>query len=568
MSKLESLIIKEVDNSSDWFKKAVAYQIYPKSFKDSNNDGVGDIRGIIEKLDYIKNLGVDVIWLTPIYVSPQNDNGYDIADYYNIDPLFGTMEDFEELLKKVHEKGMKLITDMVVNHTSIEHKWFKEALKGEDNPYHDFYIWKKVDGENPPNNWVSKFGGSAWKYVEHLDKYYLHLFDVTQADLNWENPKLREEIYKMINFWLEKGIDGFRLDVINLLSKDQSFPNDTFESSNHDGRRFYTDGFKIHEYIHEINKNTFSKYKGSMTVGEMSSTSIDHCIKYTRPENEELSMTFSFHHLKVDYPNGEKWALGKFNFMKLKKLLFDWQLGMQEGGGWNAMFWCNHDQPRIVSRFGNDKKYHRESATMLATSIHLMQGTPYIYQGEEIGMTNAGFESIEQYRDIEAINAYNMILEKGISKSEAIEILKNKSRDNSRTPMQWDPSENGGFTNVKPWMDLSYNYKDINVEKDLSSENSIYKYYRKLADIRKSSKIISHGRIDALLEDHDKVLAYKREFEGEEIIVICNFFDFEVKIELKEFDLSGSEIILNNYIDAKLSDEINLRPYEALAIKL
>mgnify|MGYP005793904889 FL=1 len=389
----------------DWFKKSVVYQIYPKSFNDSNNDGIGDIKGIIEKLDYIKNLGIEVIWLTPIYVSPQKDNGYDIADYYNIDPIFGTMEDFEDLLNKVHERGMKLIMDMVVNHTSTEHKWFKEALKGEDNPYHDFYIWKKSN--KVPNNWQSKFGGSAWEYVESLDKYYLHLFDVTQADLNWENPKLREEVYKMMCFWMDKGVDGFRLDVVNLISKDQSFKDDTLESPNHDGRRFYTDGPRIHEYLHEMNKNVFSKYEGSMTVGEMSSTTINHCINYTKPEREELSMTFNFHHLKVDYPNGEKWSLAPFDFIQLKNILFTWQVGMQEGNGWNATFWSNHDQPRALSRFGDDKNYPKESAKMLATTIHLMRGTPYVYQGEEIGMTNPYFETIDKYKDVESINAYN-----------------------------------------------------------------------------------------------------------------------------------------------------------------
>lgn len=547
--------------NNEWYKKSVVYQIYPKSFNDSNNDGIGDINGIIEKLDYLKNLGVDVIWLTPIYVSPQKDNGYDIADYYNIDPLFGTMEDFENLLKQVHNRGMKLIMDMVVNHTSIEHRWFKEALKGEDNPYHDFYIWK--DGKELPNNWASKFGGSAWQYVEHLDKYYLHLFDVTQADLNWENPKLREEVYKMMNHWLEKGVDGFRLDVINLLSKDQSFPNDTFESANHDGRRFYTDGPKIHEYLHSLNKNVFSRHEGSMTVGEMSSTTIEHCIKYTDPKNKELSMTFNFHHLKVDYPNGEKWALAPFDFAKLKEIFFDWQVGMQEGNGWNATFWCNHDQPRALSRFGDDVNYPKESAKMLGTAIHLMRGTPYIYQGEEIGMANPNFDSIDKYRDIEAINAYNNLLAKGYSKEETLEILKSKSRDNSRTPMQWNENKNAGFTEGKPWISVANN--DISAAKNIEDKDSVYNYYKELIKLRKDYDVISHGTIIPVLKEHDKVLAYVREYNAQKLLVVCNFFAEETTILMDEVFNNGN-IIISNYKNTMINSEINLRPYECFAV--
>lgn len=547
--------------NNEWYKKSVVYQIYPKSFNDSNNDGIGDINGIIEKLDYIKNLGVDVIWLTPIYVSPQKDNGYDIADYYNIDPLFGTMKDFENLLKEVHGRGMKLIMDMVVNHTSTEHNWFKEALKGEENPYHDFYIWK--NGKELPNNWASKFGGSAWQYVEHLDKYYLHLFDVTQADLNWENPKLREEIYKMMNYWLEKGVDGFRLDVINLLSKDQNFPNDTFESANHDGRRFYTDGPKIHEYLHGLNKNVFSKYEGSMTVGEMSSTTIEHCIKYTDPKNEELSMTFNFHHLKVDYPNGEKWALSPFDFSKLKEILFDWQVGMQEGNGWNATFWCNHDQPRIISRFGDDVNYPKESAKMLATVIHLMRGTPYIYQGEEIGMTNPNFESIDKYRDVEAINAYENLLSKGYNEEEALEILRCKSRDNSRTPMQWNENKNAGFTEGTPWISVANN--KINAKSNVEDKDSVYNYYKNLIKLRKDYDVISHGTIQPVLKDDDKILAYVRKYNDEKLLVVCNFFGEETSISIDKEYTSG-KVIISNYDDVLIKDKMKLRPYECFAI--
>lgn len=543
----------------DWFKKSVVYQIYPKSFNDSNNDGIGDIKGIIEKLDYIKNLGIEVIWLTPIYVSPQKDNGYDIADYYNIDPIFGTMEDFEDLLNKVHERGMKLIMDMVVNHTSNEHKWFKEALKGEDNPYHDFYIWKKSN--KVPNNWQSKFGGSAWEYVESLDKYYLHLFDVTQADLNWENPKLREEVYKMMCFWMDKGVDGFRLDVVNLISKDQSFKDDTLESPNHDGRRFYTDGPRIHEYLHEMNKNVFSKYEGSMTVGEMSSTTINHCINYTKPEREELSMTFNFHHLKVDYPNGEKWSLAPFDFIRLKNILFTWQVGMQEGNGWNATFWSNHDQPRALSRFGDDKNYPKESAKMLATTIHLMRGTPYVYQGEEIGMTNPYFETIDKYKDVESINAYNNLLKKGYLEKEVLEILKSKSRDNSRTPIQWD--ENGGFSEGKSWIDMADNYKYINAKKCLEEENSIYEYYGKLAKLRKEYDIISHGDIEPILEEDENILAYIRKYKENELLVVCNFFGKEVNLNIDDKFKKG-KILISNYDMNGVSNI--LKPYECFAV--
>ncbi|WP_250675717.1 alpha,alpha-phosphotrehalase [Paraclostridium ghonii] len=551
--------------NKDWFKKSSVYQIYPKSFKDSNNDGIGDIKGIIEKLDYIKNLGIDVIWLTPIYVSPQKDNGYDISDYYNIDPIFGSMDDFEELLSQVHNRDMKLIMDMVINHTSTEHMWFKEAQKGEDNPYHDFYIWKKTEDGKLPNNWKSKFGGSAWQYVKNLDKYYLHLFDVSQADLNWENPKLREEIYKMMNYWMNKGVDGFRLDVINLLSKNQDFPNDTLESPNHDGRRFYTDGPRIHEYLKNINKNVFSLYENSMTVGEMSSTTINHCINYTKPENMELDMTFNFHHLKVDYPNGEKWALGEFDFEKLKDILFDWQVKMQDGNGWNATFWCNHDQPRVLSRFGDDKNYPIESAKMLGTAIHLMRGTPYVYQGEEIGMTNPKFDNISGYKDVESINAYNNLIKKGYREDEVLDILKSKSRDNSRTPIQWN--ENGGFTKGTSWINMASNYKTINAKDAVENEESIYNYYKKLINLRKEYDIISHGTIKPILKEHKNVLGYIREYEGQKLLVLCNFFGEKTEVDISEYIKSfEGKILITNYSKQKLDKSMILKPYECFAV--
>jgi trehalose-6-phosphate hydrolase len=550
-------------NNNDWWKSSVVYQIYPKSFKDSNGDGIGDIVGIIEELDYLNSLGVKVIWLTPIYVSPQNDNGYDIADYYNIDKMFGTLEDFKRLLKETHKRGMKLIMDMVVNHTSTENYWFKEALKGEDNPYHDFYIWR-----DKPNNWSSKFGGSAWEYVESLNKYYLHLFDVTQADLNWENPKVREEIFKMMRYWLDMGVDGFRLDVVNLLSKDQRFLDDDYESATRDGRRFYTDGPRIHEYLNLMNKEVFSKYEGIMTVGEMSSTNIENCIKYTNPENKELDMVFNFHHLKVDYKNGKKWELMPFDFKALKELFFTWQVEMEEGNGWNALFWCNHDQPRALSRFGNDTTYRVESAKMLGTAIHLMRGTPYIYQGEEIGMTNPNFESIEEFRDVESLNAYEILLKKGVEEKEVLNILNNRSRDNSRTPMQWNSEKNGGFTKGRPWINVAKNYTEINVESEEKDENSILNYHKQLIKLREENDVISEGKFIPILEDHPQVLAYIREKDNKKIIVLCNFYEEKISVDLEELN-NANEILLSNSDENKIEgNKVFLGPYGTITISV
>lgn len=551
----------------DWWKSATVYQIYPKSFCDSNGDGIGDIRGIISKLDYLKNLGVDVVWTTPMYVSPMMDNGYDIADYYNIDPIFGTMEDFHLLLDEMHKKGMKLIMDMVINHTSTEHFWFKEALKGPGNKYHNYYIWKEGTADKAPNNWASKFGGNAWKYVESLGKYYLHLFDVTQADLNWENPELREDIYKMINFWLEKGVDGFRLDVINLISKNQNFPDDNYETATSDGRKFYTDGPKVHEYLKELTANTFGKYPGSLTVGEMSSTTISHCVEYTKPENKELSMVFNFHHLKVDYPNGEKWALGDMDFKSLKEIFFKWQVGIENGDGWSAVFWCNHDQPRIVSRFGNEK-YLKESGKMLGTAIHMLRGTPYVYQGEEIAMTNPHFKNINEYKDVEALNNYKLLLEKGKTIDEAIEILGQKSRDNSRTPVQWNNNENAGFTVGTPWIDVAKNYSTINVESNLKDEESVFYHYKKLIELRREYKVISHGDFIPMYEENSQVFGYMRKFEAEKLLVINNFYENEVEVEIPD-EFIGKDILVKNYNDVLLNGKkIKLRAYESVVIYL
>jgi trehalose-6-phosphate hydrolase len=563
--------MKEMEQQP-WWKKAVVYQIYPKSFNDTNGDGIGDLPGIIEKLDYLKLLGVDVIWLTPIYKSPQRDNGYDISDYFQIHHEYGTMEDFDRLLEEVHKRGMKLIMDMVVNHTSTEHEWFKQARSSKQSPYRNFYIWRdpKPDG-SAPTNWQSKFGGSAWEYDEQTGQYYLHLYDVTQADLNWENEELRRRIYDMMHFWFQKGVDGFRLDVINLLSKDQRFPDDDGSVPPGDGRKFYTDGPRIHEFLQEMNREVFSKYD-IMTVGEMSSTTIDHCIKYTNPKRHELNMTFNFHHLKVDYPNGEKWAVADFDFLALKRILSEWQVKMHEGGGWNALFWCNHDQPRVVSRYGDDGKYHKESAKMLATVIHLMQGTPYIYQGEEIGMTDPKFERIDDYRDVESLNMYHILQAQGKSEQEVLKILKRKSRDNSRTPMQWDDSEHAGFTTGTPWIRVADNYKQINVKKALEDPTSIFYHYQRLIELRKQYDVITTGDYQLLLADHPQIFAYLRNGEKEKLLVVNNFYGTETTFVLPddvEIDGYASEILLSNYADSPSEFRtIQLRPYESIVYHL
>ncbi|MGE6402575.1 alpha,alpha-phosphotrehalase [Bacillus cereus] len=548
----------------DWHK-SVVYQIYPKSFNSYYNKETGDIKGVTEKLDYLKELGVDYIWLTPIYESPQNDNGYDVSDYYSIDPSYGTMEEFEELLEKAKVRNIEIMLDIVVNHSSTEHKWFKEAKEDKNSPYRNYYIWR-----DEKNNWQSKFGGSAWKYDEKTEQYFLHLFDETQADLNWENENLREEVYDMMRFWLEKGVKGFRLDVINLISKDQRFLSDEGTTVTSDGRKYYTDGPRVHEYLQEMNRNVFEG-KDVITVGEMSSTTIDNCIKYSNPERNELSMTFSFHHLKVDYPNGDKWTKADFDFIKLKEIMSDWQSEMQKGGGWNALFWCNHDQPRIVSRFGDDEKYRNESAKMLATAMHMLQGTPYIYQGEEIGMTNPNFHSIEQYRDVESLNIYDIKQEEGLSKEEIIEILKQKSRDNSRTPMQWNEEVNSGFTTSAPWISVAENFKEINVEKALENDGSVFYHYKKLIELRKTYDVITKGKYDVLDGNHPKIWAYTRTVDNELLLVVNNFYSEEITYSVPEhvqLDGMEQEILLSNYKDSsKDIKNLVLRPYESIVYR-
>ncbi len=549
------------------FKKSVVYQIYPKSFNDSNNDGFGDLKGITEKLDYLEYLGVDYIWLTPFYISPQNDNGYDVADYYNIDPHFGTMEDFEELVAQANKRDIGIMLDMVFNHTSTEHSWFKKALEGDER-YKGYYIFKKGKEGKEPTNWQSKFGGSAWQYVEDFDEYYLHLFDVTQADLNWENEDVKKEIYNIVNFWTQKGVKGFRLDVINLISKPDVYEDD----HEGDGRRFYTDGPRIHEYLKELNSNTFGKHEDIITVGEMSSTTIDNCIKYSNPHEKELSMVFNFHHLKVDYKNGDKWTLMDFDFIKLKEIFNEWQVGMQQGNGWSAVFWCNHDQPRIVSRFGDDKKYHKESAKMLATTIHLLRGTPYIYQGEEIGMTNPYYDNIDLYKDVESINYYNILKKEGKNEEEIIKILQSKSRDNSRTPMQWNSNEHAGFTESSPWLSVAKNHKKINVERALENKDSIFYHYQKLISLRKEYDVIAYGQFKIILKDHKDIFAYIREYKDEKVLVINNFYGKDTKFVLPEelkYNGYNSKILLSNYDDSSENfNEINLRPYESIVYYL
>ena len=540
------------------FKGSTIYQIYPKSFCDSDGDGIGDIRGIISRLDYIKSLGVDYIWSTPFFLSPQKDNGYDVEDYRRVNPQFGTMEDVEELIEKAGERGMGLMFDMVFNHTSTRHEWFQRALSGEKK-YMDYYIFRDGDPQAPPTNWQSKFGGPAWEYVPSLRKWYLHLFDVTQADLNWNNPEVRNELKDVLRFWKEKGVKGFRFDVVNLISKPEVFEDDM----EGDGRRFYSDGPRVHEFLKELTAD--SGIGDMVTVGEMSSTSLEHCIRYTDPAEHELSMCFSFHHLKVDYKNGNKWELAKQDYRRLKELLMTWQRKMAEHNGWNALFWCNHDQPRIVSRLGDTDRYWKESAKMLGTCIHLLRGTPYIFQGEELGMTNPGYNKIEEYRDVESINYYHIILQEGKTEEEALEVLRQRSRDNGRSPMQWNSGEYAGFSDREPWIGIPANHTFINVEDEEGDPDSILNYYRKLTALRKRYPIIQEGMIEFLYEDQEEVFAYRRTRNGQELIVLNNFFGKEVTLQ-KELSHAGYRRLIGNYPQEDSGTMLRtLRPYESIA---
>lgn len=544
------------------FRNKVVYQIYPKSFRDTNGDGFGDISGVIEKLDYLAELGADYLWLTPFFVSPQRDNGYDVADYKRIDPRFGTMEDLEKLISKSGQRGIGIMLDMVFNHTSTEHEWFQRALAGEEK-YQNYYIFRDGTPEHPPTNWQSKFGGSAWEYVPKLGKWYLHLFDVTQADLNWDNPKVRTEMKKIIQFWKEKGIQGFRFDVVNLISK-PAYMQDDQEG---DGRRYYTDGPHVHEYLKELVRDT--EIEDMVTVGEMSSTSLEHCIRYSAPVEKELSMCFNFHHLKMDYKDGDKWSLQAPDYRRLKELFVNWQTGMQQGDGWNALFWCNHDQPRIVSRLGDEGKYWKQSAKMLAGMIHLMRGTPYIYQGEELGMTNAHYASIDQYRDVESLNYYRILREQGKTDREALDILSARSRDNGRTPMQWNTKKYGGFSETEPWLPLSAHFREeITAEAQQKDPDSILSFYKELIALRKRYAVIAEGSISFKETEKDTVLVYQRAYEEQKLVVFCNLEERKQTVKVEK-DWSLWKRILGNYADHRPDSgekTFTMEPYEILVL--
>ena len=534
-------------------KRKVVYQIYPKSYKDTTGNGVGDLRGIIEKLPYLKELGIDMIWLNPFYPSPQRDNGYDISDYTAVNPDFGAMEDFEEMVAVGQKLGIEFMLDMVLNHCSTDHEWFQKALAG-DKYYQDFFILR-----DQPTDWVSKFGGNAWAPFGETGKYYLHLYDVTQADLNWRNPSVREELFKVVNFWKNKGVKGFRFDVINVIGKDEVLEDCPIN----DGKPAYTDRPITHDYLKMMNNATFGSEEGFITVGEMSATTIDNCILYTAPERKELSMAFNFHHLKVDYKDGQKWTIKDFDFEELKRLFHTWGEEMSVGNGWNALFYNNHDQPRALNRFVDIKNFRNEGATMLAASIHLSRGTPYIYMGEEIGMIDPDYNSMDDYVDVETINAYQMLLDQGKSPEQAFKIIQAKSRDNSRTPMQWDASENAGFSTATPWLKAGKSYPTINVENE--KNGPIFTFYQELIRLRKKLPIISEGDYRAAYHESNKVYAFERLLNGEQLLVLNNFFPEEVEIELLDNYAQG-HILISNYPDSKLGKTITLKPYQATAI--
>lgn len=537
-----------------WWHSSVVYQIYPRSFNDSNGDGIGDINGIREKLDYLKELGIDVIWLSPVYKSPNDDNGYDISDYCDIMDEFGTMDDMEKLLKEANEKGIKILMDLVVNHTSDEHKWFIEAKKSKDNKFRDYYIWRDPVNGHEPNNLGSCFSGSAWQYDESTDQYYLHLFSKKQPDLNWENENVRNEVYKMMNFWIDKGIGGFRMDVIDLIGK---VPDEMITGN----------GPKLHDYLQEMNKAALEGHD-LLTVGETWGATPEIAKLYSNPKRKELSMVFQFEHIGLDQIEGkEKWDVKPLDLLDLKKVLSKWQIEL-EGEGWNSLFWNNHDLPRIVSRWGNDREYRVESAKMLATLLHGMKGTPYIYQGEELGMTNVRFEDINEYNDIETLNMYKDRISKGYSHDEIMASIYAKGRDNARTPMQWDSTENAGFTTGKPWLKVNKNYKFINAEDCLQDKDSIFYHYKKLIDIRKHNDTIIYGDYKLLLPEDKNVFAYSRELNGDKIVVVCNFYNKEVNLNFNE-DFNNVEILLSNYKDSSiLMKDLKLRPYEAIMYRV
>ena len=536
-----------------WWQNGVIYQIYPKSFQDTTGSGTGDLCGVTQRLDYLKTLGIDAIWLTPFYISPQVDNGYDVANYTAIDPAYGTLDDFDELVARAHERGIRIVLDMVFNHTSTQHAWFRESLN-KASPYRQFYIWRDGTPEQLPNNWRSKFGGNAWRWHAESEQYYLHLFAPEQADLNWENPAVRAELKKVCEFWADRGVDGLRLDVINLISKEQAFPNDDIG----DGRRFYTDGPRIHEYLQEMSRDVFTP-RNLMTVGEMSSTSLENCQQYASLDGRELSMTFNFHHLKVDYPGGEKWTLAKPDFVALKTLFNHWQQGMHNKA-WNALFWCNHDQPRIVSRFGDEGEYRVPAAKMLGMVLHGMQGTPYIYQGEELGMTNPHFSRITDYRDVESLNMFAELRANGRDPNELLAILASKSRDNGRTPMQWDASHNAGFTEGEPWIGVCDNYETVNARAALDDPDSVFYTYQSLIRLRKTLPVLTWGDYQDLLPEHPFLWCYRRQWQGQTLVVVANLS--HQSHEWESGVLSGEwQSVMSNY---PAPHTATLRPFEAV----
>ena len=552
-----------------WWKESVVYQIYPKSFKDSNGDGVGDIRGIIQKLDYLKELGVNVLWISPMLESPQDDNGYDISDYRRIYEEYGTMEDYEELLCEAHKRSIRILMDLVVNHTSDEHNWFIESRKSKDNPYRDYYIWKDPVNGKEPNNWGGVFGGSAWEYDPQTQMYYLHLFSKKQPDLNWENEKVRQEVYDMMKFWCEKGIDGFRMDVISMISKDQRFPNGEMNNGLYgDFGPYCVHGPRIHEFLQEMNQKVLSKYD-IMTVGETAGVTIEEAQKYAGDDRNELNMVFQFEHVESGCGDYGKWTTAKYDFKEFKNIMIKWQEELQ-GKAWNSLFLGNHDQPRSVSRFGNDNPVYREtSAKMLATCIHMMQGTPYVYQGEELGMTNCPFNTLENFRDLESINAFHELTEQGkMTEEEMMAAIGYKGRDNARTPMQWDDSANAGFSDASatPWIMVNPNYTKINAKDQISREDSVFKYYQKLIKLRHESDLIVYGTYDLILDDDKDIYAYIRTLGDEKLIVYCNFSENTREVELPE-EFTDGKILISNYNDAKVSEKITLRPYEAIVIQ-
>ena len=551
-----------------WWKESVVYQVYPRSFCDSNGDGIGDLNGITSKLDYLKELGIDVIWLSPVYQSPNDDGGYDISDYQAIMKEFGTMEDFDRLLASAHERGIKIVMDLVVNHSSDEHKWFIESRKSTDNPYRDYYIWRpaKEDG-SLPNNWGSCFSGPAWEYDKTTDMYYLHLFSKKQPDLNWENPVVRQEVYDMMNWWLEKGVDGFRMDVISLISKEPGLPDYEPETTGYAAYNAGANGPRVHEFLQEMREKSLNN-ADTMTVGECAGVTLEEAKKYARSDGKELNMVFQFEHMEADYDEVTgKWTTKKLDLRVLKEILTRWQKGLEDIA-WNSLYWENHDQPRSVSRFGNDSDQYREiSAKMLATCLHMMQGTPYVYQGEELGMTNCPFNTLENLRDLESINAFHELTEQGkISEEDMLAAINYKGRDNARTPMQWDDSDYAGFSTAEPWIMVNPNYTKINAKDQVNREDSVFKYYQKLIRLRHESDLIVYGTYDLILDDDKDIYAYTRTLNNDKLIVYCNFSENTREVELPE-EFTAGKILISNYNDAVVNTRLTLRPYEAIVIQ-